>query len=53
MSRDPGSGKRPNARWRRADYFSLAMNYSAIANHAVNLMFTATATFPPSSVTKT
>jgi hypothetical protein len=32
---------------------ALAMDYSAAANRAVNLTFTFTATFPPSSVTET
>ena len=28
---------RPDALWRSGDYFALAMNYSAVANHVVNL----------------
>jgi hypothetical protein len=27
---------RPDALWRSGDYFALAMNYSAVANHVVN-----------------
>jgi hypothetical protein len=27
---------RPDALWRSGDYFALAMNYSAVANHSVN-----------------
>ena len=53
---EPGASHRPRPRpdalWRSGDYFALAMNYSAVANHVVNLTVRVYSHIPVSSLNK-